>query len=113
MNEMANEVLLSSTQAFPGDLPWQKQLIIPWRGHKEKRILTNLSMKLSSTDVCYNQVLEYFTADTTVQFIKYQIASHNEFREDNGKHQAQLSPSELKSTLTRVCTVCVLHAGLQ
>lgn len=46
MNEMANEVLLSSTQAFPGDLPWQKQLILPWRGHKEKRILTNLSMKL-------------------------------------------------------------------
>lgn len=100
MNEMANEVLLSSTQAFLGDLPWHMQFIIPWRWHKEKGVLTNLSMKLSSTGICYNQVLEYLTANPTVQFIKYQISSHNEFQEDKGKHQTQLSPSELKSNVT-------------
>lgn len=77
MNETANEMLLFSTQAFLGDLLWHKQLIISWRGHKEKIVLPNLSMKLSSTGVCYNRVLAYFTADTIMQFMKYQIASHN------------------------------------
>lgn len=57
-------------------------------------------MKLSSADTCYNQELEYLTADPTVRFMKYQVASHKEFREDKGKHQTRLSPSELKSHVT-------------
>lgn len=91
MNETANKVLLFRMQAFLGDLLRHKQLIISWRGHKEKIVLTNLSMKLSSTGVCYNHVLAYFTADTVMQFMKYQIASHNEFREQKGKYQTQLT----------------------
>lgn len=97
MNEAANEVLLFSAQAFLGDLLWHRQLIISWRGHKEKVVLTNLSMKLSSTGVCYNQVLAYFTADTIMQFMKYQIASHNEFREEKGKYQTQLTSCNRKA----------------
>lgn len=97
MNEAANEVLLFSAQAFLGDLLWHRQLIISWRGHKEKVVLTNLSMKLSSTGVCYNQVLAYFTADTIMQFMKYQIASHNEFREEKGKYQTQLTSRNRKA----------------
>lgn len=91
MNEMANEVLLFSTQAFLGELLWHRQLIISWRGHEEKIVLTNLSVKLSSTGVCYDQVLAYFTADTIMQFMKYQIASHNEIREEKGKYQTKLT----------------------
>lgn len=115
MNEMANEALLSSTWAALGDLPWHMQFMIPWRGQKEKRVLTNLSMKLSSTGIHYNQVCEYLTEDPTVQFIKYQRASHNEFREDKGKHHSTLTTRAEKQcyTSTRVCTVCVLCAGLQ
>ena len=97
MNEMANEVLLFSMQAFLGDLLQHKQLIISWRGHKEKVVLTNLSMKLSSTGVCYNQVLAYFTTDTIVQFMKYRIASHNEFREEKGKYPTQLTNHNRKA----------------
>lgn len=113
MNEPANEVLLFSTQVFLGDLLRHQQLIISWRRHREKIVVTNLSMELSSSGVCYNQVLVHFTADTIMQFMKYQIASHNEFREEKGRiSDSPSTTKKLCKMLTRVCTLRGLHAGL-
>lgn len=110
MNEVANEVLLSSTQAFLGDLPWHRQFIIPWRGHKEKRVLTNLSMKLWSTGTCCN-------LGTSVSHSRPYCAIHkvsDSFPQRIRGRQGKTSDSALTHyTLTRVCTVCVLPAGLQ
>lgn len=67
-------------------------------------------MKVSSTGVCCNQVLAYFMTDIIMHHLKYQLVSHNRFREEQG-HRLN-SPPHNHNALLRVCIASVLHAGL-
>lgn len=110
MNEMANKVFPFSVQALLADLLQHEHNTLEVGTKRKIALLTNLSMKLSSTGVRCNQVLAYFMADTIMHPLKYQLGSHSRFREEQG-HQAELAPHN-HNKLIRVCTASVLHAGL-
>jgi len=98
---MANEVLPFSMQAFLGALLRHKQLGISWRGHKEKIVVTNLSMKLSSTGGCCNQILPYFIPDTVLQFMEYQDSFPQQIQGRKGKISDSTHKPQPKSNGTR------------
>lgn len=62
-------------------------------------------MKLSSTGVCCNQVLTYFMADIIMHPLKYQLVSHNRFREEQG-HQTELAPPQPQRITKGLHSVC-------